>query len=354
MKKKVIMLLHQLQHYRIPILNLVSEECELTIVCDNSDRIDMSKVNFSVLDVKLKNIGPFIVHDKSDFKELLNEFDVVISLLNIRCFDIMKLLFLKRNFKLALWGIGVTASYNKRFDERGLSGLIREFLAVKADALIFYSDYPTARYINFGYDMNKIYIANNTIDNVIEELPKSRRNSLLFVGTLYKEKGILELLDAYRSSTNYIERAKMPKLVIVGDGELKEEIISYLERNDLTELIELRGAIYDQKELNKCFAEAIASVSFNQAGLSVLTSMSNGVPFITSSNAITGGEILNIKNGENGILIDSISDLEKIICEIAQDPGYFINMGKRAHEYYLKNRKPEVMASGLIDCIKGI
>lgn len=354
MNKKVIILLHKLQHYRVPILNLMADEIDITVACDNIESVKNKNIKFKLISVGLKKVGPFVIHDNRVSLEILNNYDVVISLLNIRCLDIISYLFCKRDFKLILWGIGVTASYTKSFDEKGLSSRLREFIALKSDALIFYSQYPVERYLKLGYDKNNIFVANNTVDNLIFDIPNTVRDQIIFVGTLYEGKGIIDLLDSYRNSIKYVGRCNMPHLKIIGDGSLKQKIITFICDHNLTDLVELKGPIYDKLQLNKCFENAIACISPKQAGLSVLTSMSNGVPFITTKSAITGGEIFNISHGVNGIILDCCSNLTQTICDIVNNPSYYRKLGFAAHRHYLENRTPQQMAKGLISAVKGV
>lgn len=143
-----------------------------------------------------KKIGPFIYHEDLSLGSLCSNYDHVIGLLNIRCLDIMSLLFRPRCYKLSLWGIGVSASYTKSFDEQSIVSKIRNVLAMKADSLIFYTEYPVERFIKAGYSSKRIFVAHNTVDNVIE-YPASTRDKFIFIGTLYHEKGIVELIDQY-------------------------------------------------------------------------------------------------------------------------------------------------------------
>ena len=97
----------------------------------------------------------------------------------------------------------------------------------------------------------------------------------------------------------------------------------------------LEKGTFNNSKINQYYSRSIASVSFNQAGLSILQSFANKVPFITKVNAISGGEINNILHGYNGFLIgDSISELEKILIHICTNPKRMRKMGSNAFKSY--------------------
>jgi len=173
--------------------------------------------------------------------------------------------------------------------------------------------------------------------------------NLLFIGTLYKEKGIFELLTAYKNA--FFNNADIPILNVIGDGKEMSKIIQWINKNELNNKIYLRGAIYDSATLEYYFKNAIACISPSQAGLSVLLSMGYGVPFITNFNSITGGERLNIKNNQTGILYKKHSDLMKIILDICVDKIKYLNMGIKAKKFYNEHRTANHMVSGFINAI---
>lgn len=351
MKPKVLMLLHGIPHYRIPIYNMIASHFDLTIASSSKVNVGYTDFLFDIIQIPVIKLGPFILQKKNIFK-LAKNFDVVIALQNIRCLDLMILSLIKRrDYRLIYWGIGVSASYSKRFDSDKKFDFIRHYISRKADAVIFYSSYPINRYVNNGIKRDKIFVANNTVklsDVNCRKLPA--KDSLLFVGTLYKEKGLSELLNAYFEAYQNIGD-KLLKLIIVGDGPERTRVEELINKKGLGNVVSLKGAIYNQELLKDYYLSSLACISPNQAGLSVLSSMGYGVPFITKRNAITGGESLNIKNGENGVLYNTSSELTHLLEDISLNQKKYLSMGIKARKYYSEFRTPEIMAKGIIDAI---
>lgn len=350
---KVLYLCEVLSSYRIPILKRVASNIDLVVVCGEAqiERVDL--LNFEVVRVNINNVGPFLRYDINNFEGFCSQFDVVIGLMNIRFYQLMKICIARRSFKLALWGIGTTGSYTKPFGSWSFATKLRTHLCKRADALIFYSEYPLQMFKSAGFNEEKMYVAHNTVDNVTDVDFEKPRDTVLFIGTLYRAKGLEALLQKYLESYETFGD-KIPKLIIIGSGELREELEEFVILNELVGQVEFTGPIYDNDTLKKYFEKALFSVSPNQAGLSVLTSMSYGVPFVTCSDAITGGEILNITNGYNGIIMKDINELIDVFQKSTVNRDYFIKMGKCAFEYYRLNRNPDVMANAIIKCIEEI
>lgn len=123
--------------------------------------------------------------------------------------------------------------------------------------------------------------------------------------------------------------------------------------NGLEEKILLHGAIYDQKVLKNFFAQSIACISPNQAGLSVLMSMGYGVPFLTSYDAITGGEIFNIENNVNGFIYNgSNEELKEKLLWITDNRDTVLEYGRKAKQLYDEKRKPIDMANAIRDSVE--
>jgi len=349
-KRKLLILTNCVLEYRIAVYNLLSETFNVT-VAHYGKRVDNDKTRFKQIMLTARKRGSFIIL-KENIKLLASQFDAVLAMGDLHCLSYLRLGSIrKRSFSLTFWSIGVSASHNKRFDEDRKLDWIRFKLMNTADSIVFYTDYPINRYVNDGgIEKAKLFVAYNTVE--IQEKVKVPTNKkyFLFVGTLYKAKKIFDLLNAYLLAYNFDQ--SIQSLLIIGDGEEKINIEIWIQENHLQDKITLTGAIFNQDVLRKFYQDAIACISPGQAGLTVLNSMAYGVPFVTTKNAITGGEIFNIKNEINGIIYEeSIEQLSEILLDLSQNPDKVHNLSLNAQDYFYNNRTIPTMIQGLIDSV---
>lgn len=347
--EKLLILTNSITQYRVPVFNRLAELYDLTVAyysgCSNNKESE-----FQTLKLHSKSMYgfTFIIED---LNTIACNFSYVIVTGELRNISYMKLGFCKRKYTLTYWGGDVSFSYTKHYDEDRKLDKIRFYLMNRADSILFYTSYPIHRYVRDGkIDKKKLFVANNTV-YISERINISKEKKyFLFVGTLYKEKGVFDLLLAYQKAVKL--NNNLPKLLIIGDGEGRANIEKWINDNYLTDNIQLKGAIYNPDTLKEYFRYALACVSPRQAGLSVLTSLGYGVPFITSKNAITGGEIFNLIDGYNGYLYDSsIEELKDILIKLYEDKELLYKLCCNAQEYYYKNATLEIMVSGFVDSI---
>lgn len=349
-KRKVLIIYNKVWSYRIRIFELLNEVYDLTVAYSDPN-FNNKQFNFKTVYLPTKEIGPFTFHLNNLYKVAKN-FDVVIGIAQIRWINVMMLGFNPfRKYKLIYWGIGVRASYDNKFDSKNNIDRYRYLLLKRSDALIFYSNYPISKYIDQGFNSDSLFIANNTVDAPFSLNKNLKRQQLLFIGTLYDQKGIEELLFAYKELIS--EGNILLPLKVIGGGENLGEIKYWVEKNNLNNIIDLMGPIYDKDILEQVFRSSIACISPKQAGLSVLSSMAYGCVFITSFDAITGGERLNIIDGVNGLFYDgTLNGLKERILFVHQNTELISQIGNNAFEYYRKNRTPQIMARGIVEAIE--
>lgn len=344
--KKLLILTNTVPEYRVPIYNMLAQIFDLTVAHFENSSSSCS-ISFKKHKLTKKKIGPFIFVSEN-IHRIAKGFDAVIAMGDLHVFSYMFLGFkFRRSYSLTYWGGDVSFSYKKGYDVDRRFDMVRFYLMNKADSIIFYSKYPVHRYINDGgINPEKLFVSNNTV-HIAERIniPVSKKY-FLFVGTLYKEKKIFELLESYYKATNLLN--DIHPLIIVGDGSEKETIEVWIKEHELSEKIILKGAIYDEILLRNIFQDAIACISPGQAGLSVLSSMAYGVPFITTKNAITGGEIFNISHDQNGLLYENgENELTQIILTLAKNEAKVAELSINAQEYYYQNATSEMMVENL-------
>lgn len=340
---KVLILQGTILHYRVPVYNKLAEKVDLTVVYSEGDVPDNIAFKYQYIPTVKKH---YKIHKKNIYRMAQN-YDVVICMFDFSYLYFRLLDILPHKYKLIYWGIGVSAGYNERFD--GDQSIVKKTMGhmKRADAMLFYSDYPVRKFEKMGLKREKLFVANNTV--AVLPHKEKIKDTLLFIGSLYKQKKIDVLLESYWSA--YQKNSGIPNLILIGEGTERDSIQYWISEHGLNDKIQLTGGIYNDEELVSYFEKAIMCISPDQAGLSVLKSMGYGVPYVTHRNAITGGEIFNIRNGINGILLNDFHELEAVILESCSNTNKFIQMGHNAEKYYYENRTIEIMVDGFMQSI---
>lgn len=342
--RTVLIIQYVIPSYRVDIFNLLASEVNLTVLYSEGtvpEKCKFKTEKFPVIKLHYK------FHTRNLYK-YASKFDVVICTLDFSFFYANILDLLPRKYKIIYWGIGVSASYKCRYDENQMQAKYILWHIRHADSMLFYSDYPVQKYTKLGAPKEKLYVAHNTVSvNPVNINPE--KSSILFIGALYAQKKLDILLHSYYRA--YLKRRDIPILHIIGDGDQKSILQDYVNDNGLENNVLFHGQITDDELLAPYFSDAIICISPDQAGLSILKSMGYGVPYVTHKNAITGGEIFNIHNGEDGVIIDDFSELEDIILNCYDNREMYYSMGVNAYNYYHNHCKPEVMVSGFLNAI---
>ncbi len=345
-KSKVLLIQSSIKHYRVPVFNRLAEHVDLTIMYDSG--VVPEGADFKTIKVNTKKFKHFRKIHMCNIVKLTKSFDAVIMMLDPSYLTTHLLVNLKCCKPVILWGIGVAATRDVRYDSCPKTTQVLLKLIKRATAAVFYSDYPKKKYENMGIPSEKMFVANNTVE--VLPIEKQEKDTILFIGSLYKQKKIFELLQNYYNA--YCKNNTVPKLVIVGDGEEYKAVKEWILQHKLDKKIELAGAVFEDTILCKYFSRAIACISPDQAGLSVLKSFGYGVPFVSHKDAITGGERFNITHGKTGVFVNDFNEIEEIVLECAEDKEKYLAMGRNAHEHYLQNRTVPQMVDGFVNAIE--
>lgn len=148
-------------------------------------------------------------------------------------------------------------------------------------------------------------------DNIEHRYYNRKQFVIASIGNLIPQKGMKLLIDAFVIA--YSKKQDL-KLVIVGDGEQKEELFSYCINQKLEKNIELMGKLtrLEVKTLLSTQVDLLVSTSESETfGMSIIESLSCGVPVIATNS---------------GGVRDTISEEYGYICETrrADDIAYLM------------------------------
>lgn len=203
-----------------------------------------------------------------------------------------------------------------------------------ADAIVLTSNFDKNFVVkNFKVKSNKITIIPNFIDANVY-LPynsKNKKESLLFIGRLTNQKNLFNLIDALKNS-NY-------SLDIVGDGELKSQLMTYASQHNVN--VNFLGRIPNSQ----------IPALMNQYEVFILPSYYEGNPkalleAMSCGLAVIGTDVEGIrdiiKHKENGYLCKTDSkSIRDAIDEIMHDKNLREVMGKNARKYVMENHDIE-------------
>ena len=219
---------------------------------------------------------------------------------------------------------------------------LRWFDAVTA--WIAVSDFMREQFIRAGVAADKIFTLRHFWSPVADPTVTTDENYYLFIGRLVELKGVLVLLDVW---DRIFQQQKLgaPRLVIIGEGELKEKVQSRAKQNPL---LDFRGSVprqEKQKLLSGMRALIAPSLCLESLGLvayeaydfakPVLASRAGGLSEIVSDN-VTG---LIHQPGNAAILYEQVRHLER-------EPQQRIEFGRNGRQWLLEHANVEKWQEG--------
>jgi len=326
-------------HYRRALFNALCDLDDVVIVHSGMPaREGANRYRERIL--PSRRIGPFVLQEglAEAIRQLSPEF--VIASADIRNVASISAMFrFDRSVRWIWWGMDRGASRT--------AYVVKKLIARRDNALVFYNERVCAEFAQSGFPAEKLFVANNTFHveshgSLHDSLPK---DILINVGTLDARKQNDVLIRVFARITKNVREDL--KLYIIGEGAQKEFLTELVHELGLEGRVILTGKIESPEILRTYYSRAIASVSFGQAGLAVLQSMAFGVPFVTKTTAISGGEKHNIVDGVNGLFCgDEERDLEAVLQKLICDPGFAAMLGKNAYRHYVENASIQNMVKG--------
>lgn len=210
-------------------------------------------------------------------------------------------------------------------------------IARTADGYLAYTAGGARRLVYGGLSADRVFVVRNTLDvdaqrrwhaavaGVDEDRLRAelglRPDSavLVYLGRVYREKRVTDLVDAVRSIRADGICAVPLEVVVIGDGP---ELPAVRARAAGVEGVRLLGEVRDQAEIARWLRVAAAVVIPGAVGLAINHAFAHGVPLVTRPNAFHGPELDYLVHGVNGLVVDG--DLRRFagaLAELAESPA---------------------------------
>lgn len=213
---------------------------------------------------------------------------------------------------------------------------IKNIYTKKIDFIITPSEFYREKMIEDGIPENKIKALHNFVELKDYDLEVSDEEYALYFGRLSKEKGILNLINAFT-------KLKEGKLYIAGEGPEKETIEKIIKENNLEDRIKLLGFLNSdqmKETIRKCKFVIVPSIWYENCPYSVMETLAIGKPVI---GADIGGIPELVINDRSGLTYkyDDIEDLSNKMKKLFKNEElvkeFGTNAKKQANELYGKD-----------------
>ncbi|MCB0360348.1 MAG: glycosyltransferase family 4 protein, partial [Bdellovibrionales bacterium] len=298
---RVLILQNQLPAYRVPFFKALSaSNREVTVAHCQSIVEEYSEFH----QVRLPKVSVGGLFWQRGVHRLSRDYDIVVGMFNVRWISTILLqLSPFRRPRFVYWGIGLGKSR--------LANRMKLILARLSEKVIVYSDSGRAALIDAGVVPEHVLVAPNTVHVTEAAMARAeaadRRTSIVTLGRLGSRKQIDVILREFHR--------QLPRLPadltfdIVGDGPQQGYLENLRDELGLQSRVRFLGSIEVDEQLAEIFSRALASISYGQAGLSVIHSLAFGVPVLVGKGAISGGESEAIVDGKTGFVCDSPEDV---------------------------------------------
>jgi glycosyltransferase involved in cell wall biosynthesis len=210
-------------------------------------------------------------------------------------------------------------------------------LARVGDGYLVYTEGGRQRLVSAGLDPDRVFVVCNTLDMEEQVGLHARLRTangsllraelglrpesvvLLYVGSIYREKRLGELMISARALIEGKLTERPVELVVIGDGP---ELPTIKAQAVGLDGVHFRGEVRDQFEVARHMRVAAAVVCPGGVGLVVNHAFGQGRPVITRDSTLHGPEFEYIRDGENGLVVGGeLAAFIRTLADFVDSPG---------------------------------
>jgi glycosyltransferase involved in cell wall biosynthesis len=209
--------------------------------------------------------------------------------------------------------------------------------------------------MRLGVNARKIsVILESSVDNAFFRAPRKMSTydckTILYVGRLSSEKGLLILIKAVHLLKKTYGHQEGFKLVILGDGKVMGALKGEIKEYGMDGMVELKGFVPHGEVinyLNNCYVLVLPSLTEGNPKV-LMEAMAATKPIVATC---VGGIPEIVKDGVNGLLVrpNDASDLAEALHKLLKDESLSIKLGeegrRRAEKYKLERIIPLYISS---------
>ena len=363
MNRKVVIVHNILAPYKVALFNELAKlnsNMEVIFIAEKENRRDWNidynniKFPFTVLfKGSIDRINSFTIakHTWRKLEEIRPETLIICDYSNI--FGWVALRWAKKNNNnLIFW---LDSTYNDRkhsFPKEQLKHFFLKhfdaFLAPgeRTKQYLEFMKVDSSKIVKIGYSVNNDYFIRqyqqhyDNKENLLKDLKIQKKSNFIFIGRFAPEKNIFTLLNAFLNLKN-----NKWGLLLLGDGQLREDIKSFIKENKLEDNILLPGFI-QHDDIVKYFiaSDVFILPSLSEPwGLVVNEAMLCRLPVIVSTKCGCQPEL--VKEGLNGFSFDPNN--EQYLATVMQefvDGNFNINSMGDASLKIILEHSPDIIA----------
>ena len=164
--------------------------------------------------------------------------------------------------------------------------------------------------------------------------------TVICVARLDPVKAHVHLIDAWKKLT---ERGIRAKLLLVGEGALKQSLVDQVRTLGLTEIVEFRGFQKDiAAEMDRCLFAVLVSEVEGQ-GIVIIEAAARGRPTLVTD---VDGSRDGVPSGSQLPNLIPFGDVEKLADALAvwlEQPDSVVNEGRVFYDFHKKHHSTEVV-----------
>ena len=205
-----------------------------------------------------------------------------------------------------------------------------KFLYKRADGFVFQTDEARDYFCKKIQDKS-IVIANPVDDRFLKtKYVGYKSTEFINVGRLNEQKNQILLIESFK---DIIKKYPNYKLLIYGEGSLKNELSMYIKDNKLNNNVKLCGNVDDIENILKDKKGFILSSKYEGMPNALMEAMAVGLPCISTSCPCGGPKEL-IDGNKNGLLVENNNkeELTSSICRLIEDNNICRQLSKNARD----------------------